>query len=333
MSEPLDVVIAADGGNSKTDLVVASLDGQLLARVRGAGTRSSIVGAEVTARETAELVARALGSVEGGVGAVRVAVLDYANLDLPVEENEFAAAIGPHHIADEVVVGNDILAVLQAGSPQGWGAAVVCGAGVNAVAVDQDGRREGFLSLGRISGDNGGGAGIVAEAQYYAIRAEDGRGEPTALQTTLPAHFGLASPSELAIAVHRRQITAATFLAAAPVVFATAKAGDQIARGIIERTGREAALMVATLHHRLGLPTDAPIVLGGSVLQSGEPLILDAFDAELQAHVPGASWTVLDVAPVAGALDTALRLAGATSAARARARAVLVQARQTDIAG
>lgn len=327
MFEPLDVVIAADGGNSKTDLVVASLDGEILARVRGAGTRSSIVGAEVTARETSELVGRALASVEATIGAVKVAVLDYANLDLPVEEDEFAAAIAPHRIADEVVVGNDILAVLHGGSADGWGAAVVCGAGVNAVAVDQAGRREGFLSLGRISGDNGGGAGIVAEAQYYAIRAEDGRGEPTELQTTLPAHFGLAAPSELAIAVHRGRISASSFLAAAPVVFATAKAGDQIARGIIERTGREAALMVATLHRRLGLPTEAPIVLGGSVLQSGEPLILDAFDAELQAHVPGATWTVLDVAPVAGAVDTALRLAGASTESRARARAGLVHGR------
>jgi N-acetylglucosamine kinase-like BadF-type ATPase len=320
MAEPLTAVIGADGGNSKTDLVVASLDGDLLARVRGAGTCQSVVGAAATARDTAELVRRALSMASVAVASVRVAVLDYANLDMPVEEEEFASAIAPHRIAEEVVIGNDTLAVLQAGSPDGWGAAVVCGAGINAVAIDRSGRRETFLSLGRLSGDEGGGAGIVAEAQYHAIRAEDGRGGVTALRTTLPAHFGLAAPSELAIAVHRGEISAATFLAAAPVVFATANAGDAVARGIVERTGREAAVMVGTLHRRLALPADAPIVLGGSVLQSGEPLLLSAFRAALDALVPGAEWVVLDVAPVAGAVDTALRLAGATPQARTRAR-------------
>lgn len=327
MSEPLAVIIAADGGNSKTELVLASLGGEILARVRGVGTRSSVEGVDSTARDTVELVQKALAKAGGVVGTVRIAVLDYANLDMAVEEQEFAAAMAPYRIAEEIVIGNDTLAVLQAGSPEGWGVAVVCGAGVNAIAVDRSGRREGFLSLGRLSGDQGGGAAIVAEAQYHAIRDEDGRGGHTALRATLPEYFGLASPTELAIAVHRGSIPDSAFLAAAPVVFATANSGDEVARGIIERAGREAATMVAALHRRLSLPVDAPIVLGGSVLQSRDSLLLDSFEAELRDLIPGAAWTVLDVPPVAGAVDTALRLAGATQAARARARAGLAGTR------
>ncbi len=50
-----EYVIAADGGNSKTDLVVATTDGEVLSRVAGRGTRPYIDGLPATAAGLAEL--------------------------------------------------------------------------------------------------------------------------------------------------------------------------------------------------------------------------------------------------------------------------------------
>ena len=43
-------VVAVDGGNSKTDVVVADLSGGVLARVSGPGTRSYLDGVDATER-------------------------------------------------------------------------------------------------------------------------------------------------------------------------------------------------------------------------------------------------------------------------------------------
>ena len=50
-----------------------------------------------------------------------------------------------------------------------------------------------FPSVGVISGDWGGGGTLGTEALFLAVRAEDGRGQPTALREAIMEHFGTAS--------------------------------------------------------------------------------------------------------------------------------------------
>ena len=66
-----------------------------------------------------------------------------AGADLPSEEEVLAAAFEAEGWAETVEVGNDVFALLRAGSSRGWGVAVVCGAGINCVGVGPDGRGPG----------------------------------------------------------------------------------------------------------------------------------------------------------------------------------------------
>lgn len=315
-------VVGVDGGNSKTDLVLARLDGTVVARVVGPGTRSSADGYDRTAADLAALLERAWDEARPALGDVVRSVLALANLDLPEEEADMASALERLGVFGRLEVGNDTLAVLQAGAPDAWGVAVVCGAGINAIGVAPDGRRERFLALGYHSGDWGGGASVALGALHHAVRAQDGRGGDTLLRRTLPAHFGMTEPSDITLALHRGTLTRLELLRAAPVVFAAAQDGDATARELVVRCGREAAVMAAALLRRLGVPSPfPPVVLGGSLLQSGDDILLGAFEAQLHAQVPGATYTVLHLPPVAGPVDEALRLAGAGPAARGRARA------------
>jgi N-acetylglucosamine kinase-like BadF-type ATPase len=54
-------------------------------------------------------------------------------------------------------VENDSFALLRAGTADANAVAVVCGAGINCVGTRADGKTSRFLSLGKISGDWGGG--------------------------------------------------------------------------------------------------------------------------------------------------------------------------------
>ena len=92
--------------------------------------------------------------------------------------------------------------MLRAGTDARWGVAVVCGAGINCVGVAPDGRQARFRALGWTTGDWGGGGDVGRDAVWAAARSEDGRGPKTALESAVPAHFGLTTPSELAEAVH-----------------------------------------------------------------------------------------------------------------------------------
>jgi N-acetylglucosamine kinase-like BadF-type ATPase len=317
-------VVAADGGNSKTDLVLATTDADVLARVAGPGIRAYRHGTSGTAAELADLTRSAVAAAALPADTALAAASYYlANVDFPDEEEAMFTALTGHRVAERLEVRNDTFAVLKAGSPRGWGIAAVAGAGINAVGVYPDGRAERFLGIGEMSGDWGGGRAVAVGALGAAVRAGDGRGPATALRELIASTFG-ADPDTVAIAADRREITEAQLLAFAPVVFAAATDGDAVATGIVHRLADEVMSFVGALVRRMQLAdSDVDVVLGGGTLQSGHQLLLARIEAGLRAVAPDACLRVLDVPPVTGALVSALTLADADPAALARARSGL----------
>src|SRR3989442_1008227 len=83
-----------------------------------------------------------------------------------------------------------------------------------------------------------GGAGRGA-----AVGARDGRGPRRELERTIPAHFGLTRPAALTRAMYDERIRMDRLGELSPVVFATARGGDPVARAIINRLADELATM------------------------------------------------------------------------------------------
>jgi N-acetylglucosamine kinase-like BadF-type ATPase len=305
-------VIGVDGGNSKTEVVVASTDGELLARTRGPGIQSPLGD---VARWRADLIAlvdeaRRQANIAPDAYAVSAAYF-LANVDLPAEHDLARRELIAATPADLTIVHNDTLAVLRAGGSTPWGVAVVSGAGINAVGVGPDGHIEGFLAFGDITGDLGGGQHIGIAGLGAAVRAEDGRGPATALTTAVPAYFGLATAHDVAIAVHYGDIARQDLHLLAPVVLATAANGDPVARGIRDAFADEVATMATALIRRLRVAdTGVEVVLGGGLLRAGDDDVLDRVVAGVTAAAPRAHVSVLDVVPVYGALVEAFVQAG-----------------------
>ncbi len=217
-----EYVIGLDGGNSKTDAVLATVQGQVLAQVQSRGTRPHAEGIERTAADLAELVAEAVRQAGLHRPAIKVGAFYLANIDLPVEEEQAYRVFSRLRIAEHIRVYNDVFAVLRAGSVRGWGVAVTSGAGVNAIGVHPDGEVARFLSLGDYTGDWGGGHAVGVAGLGAAIRAGDGRGPDTKLTTQVAEHFGLPDAESVALAVHRGELGYLALHALAPVVFASA---------------------------------------------------------------------------------------------------------------
>jgi N-acetylglucosamine kinase-like BadF-type ATPase len=249
-----------------------------------------------------------------------------ANADLPEDEVELATAVEALAWSPTATVVNDTFAILRSGltdeDQPHWGAAVVCGAGINAVGVAPDGRVTRFLALGTISGDWGGGYGLGLEVLWHAARAEDGRGPDTLLTGYVTSHFGVERIEELTIGIHKGKIDDDELIGLAPVLLRAADEGDQIARTVVNRLAEEISIMAVTAMRRLdllGLAT--PVVLGGGVITARNPLLMDGITARLADAAPHAQVRVIDVPPVVGAALLGLDHVHAPPAAETRLRA------------
>ncbi|MEV3973894.1 BadF/BadG/BcrA/BcrD ATPase family protein [Streptomyces sp. NPDC050698] len=313
-------VLAIDAGNSKTDVAIVTAEGDVLATARGGGFRPPAVGVGPAMDALAEPVTRALAAA--GLTSVTHVSACLANADFPVEEDRLAEALRERAWGTTVTVRNDTFAILRAGVTEPRGVAVVCGAGINCVGMRPDGRTARFPALGRISGDWGGGWGLSEEALWHASRAEDGRGAPTALSRTLPAHFGLPSVYALVEALHLGDVPALRRHELTPVLFATADGGDTIARTIVERQAEEVVAMAVVALTRLDLLDEpAPVLLGGGVLAARHARLNGRIEHLLTARAPKATPRVVTAAPVLGAALLGLDAVGAGEEARERLRA------------
>jgi len=311
------LVLAVDGGNAKTDLALVATDGRVQAFVRGPGSSPHEHGVDGALDRIEALLIEA-----GADGPVAHAELLLAGVDFPSEVETVQTRAQERGWADRVEVANDTFAVLRAGTDRGWGVAIVCGAGINCLGIGPGGRQARFPALGPITGDWGGGQDVGLAAVFAAARSEDGRGPRTALERAVPAFFGVATPLELAEAVHTGAISQRRLVELAPIVLAEA-ADDAVAAEIVDRLAGEVVTLVRVALERIGPVDDADIVLGGGLMQARDPRLLDAIEAGLGALGIRHSLTVVDAPPVVGAALRALDTLGAAPAAYARLRSEL----------
>lgn len=311
------VAVAVDGGGSKTDVVALSLDGRVVARVRGPGSSPHMIGLAASVSLIDELVT----SVVGDASVVQ-ADLYLSGLDLPIELERYREALtGKSWAASGLVVDNDLFALLRAGTEEPDAVAVICGTGINAVGIRADGATVRFPSLGEISGDWGGGYGLGTAALWHAARAVDGRGPSTSLVASLIEQLGVDSIAQLIEQLHFGERESADLAAFAPAVLAAASSGDAVAESIIDRQADEIVAFVRAIVARLGFENQAvTVVLGGGLLEADTPRLRDAIVAGIGEVAPLAQIVHVDRPPIVGAAMLALAHAGAPASALALAR-------------
>jgi N-acetylglucosamine kinase-like BadF-type ATPase len=284
------LVLGVDGGNSKTDVVLASADGEPLAYVRGPGSNAHARGLY----EGAIDVVSATVSQLPLDGVAERAVLFMCGADLPDDIRGLNEEVARRGWARGAVVDNDTFALLHAGSDRAEAVAVVCGSGINCVGRRGD-RVARYPALGWETGDWGGAEALGQEALYSANRALDGRGEPTALVELVEAHFGKPA-AEVGEDFHYKRLPRTRLGELAPAIVAS---DDAVAHRLTVRLADEIVLLVERALRDLELD-DADVVLGGGMLESGGRLV------ELVTPRLPSPPIVPELPPVAGAVLAAL---------------------------
>src|SRR5262249_50504885 len=119
---------------------------------------------------------------------------------------------------------------------------------------------------GHILGDEGSGYAIAQQALQAVVRASDGRGPQTALRDRILQAWNLQNTDELIGEIYGEP-EKAKIASLSSWVMISARAGDQVAAGILQHAARELALAVSAVCQTLGFSRqEVPLALGGGLL-------------------------------------------------------------------
>lgn len=300
----MTIYLGVDGGGSKTFALAADAEGRVIGFGQAGRGNHQTVGLDQALGEIDAACRQALGARTASHASFCL-----AGADLPPDFALLRPALDALGIAAQIDLRNDAWAAMRAGATRAWGGVVICGSGINAAARAPDGRELILPSLGRISGDWGGGSDIALAGMGAVARAWDGRGPPTALTDLALRLLGQPRYEALLEALYTERIERREINALAPLVFQAALDGDAVAQDIIVRAGSEIGHAAGVLLRRLGLQGEAcEVVTGGSIFKGAGPLLLDAARLALHRLIPLAEFRRAGVEPVVGALLLAIEL-------------------------
>lgn len=300
------VVVAVDGGGTKTHAAVVTTDGTLVGFGRAGSANWESVGLEGTAASLHASVGAALKAARADRADVVASVFGLGGVDWPSDVDRLDPVVRELGLGGERLIVNDAFVALRAGTEREYGVIVIAGTGTVCAGRSRTGEVFRTLGLGWQYGDFGGASDISTQALRAVSRAYTGAGTPTSLSEQLCAATGADGVESLLYALTRERLR---LPAVAPLVVAAAEAGDAVARGILIDVGTELGAAAGLVARRLGLD-DGPfeVVLAGGVLAAANPFLLDALEGTLLERAPSAVIVPLTGPPVVGAALMGLAL-------------------------
>lgn len=303
-----DLYLAVDGGQSGTVAMLGTADGTIVGVGRGGPIRHhEEQDAERFVRDG--LLGAVTGPMSGANDQDRVVVC-------------CLSLTGSAGIADRVIrqlvpaeryvmLESDAFAALASGTAGGGGIGLIAGTGVVSVA---QGRRSGPVILGRwgwLLGDEGGGFWIALQALKAAARDVDGTGPHTVLTRELPRLLGQSDMRGVYDLVTGGRFDRTAIAALTTKVVTIARAGDDVAAGILDSAADHLAdLVVATIAAASFLEPDERVVVPSGGVLRPDGWVLTRLAGQLAERAPELRLVVPAVPPVIGAYYLALRESG-----------------------
>ena len=304
-----ELVIGIDGGGTNTIATLAKRDtGEVLGRGTAGPSNIQSVGVATGLKALDESIDRAFQAANLPRAKVGGATLGLAGVDRQEGLDVIHGWAARVALADHVLVANDATLLLAAGTPDGWGLAVIAGTGSIAFVKQPTGEVGRCGGWGYTLGDEGSAYMIALTALRASCRSADKIGPSTVLLERFLKRMNLANPPDLIPAVYRGPWDRAAIAGMAPLVLEAATEGDEVASRIVQHEATELACTAASAVKNNGLQAiGIPLALAGGVMLGSETY-RNFFLAALQHNgvQPGATQLVPD--PAIGAVVLARRL-------------------------
>lgn len=314
--QPDELVIGIDGGGTKTTVWLARIDVRDEQEILGAGhsgpSNPQAIGFEKACAAFDEAVHQAFVQAEIPRSEAAAACLAVAGADRDDDRRRLTEWANARQLAQRFCVVNDAEPILAAGTPGGWGIALIAGTGSFAFGRSEHGERARAGGWGYLFGDEGSGYDLGRQALVAVARAADGRGPATVLQAAVRRRFGITQDQALIPAIYGAPFDRSRIASLADLVSDGAAAGDQVSIQIMEGAAKSLAEMAAAVADQLQFSATAvPLALAGGVLLNTS-LLRPQVENELARRGFNVSPVCEVAAPVWGAVKTAQRVATST---------------------
>jgi len=300
MEQAMRYVIGIDAGGTKTVGILADENGQVLSKAIS-GSANLVMKGELAVEKVLFDVIESL-EAPGPLGAL---CLGIAGVGQPGSEQVVRDVLRRLGHRQPVRVVNDALVALVAGAPTGVGIVVVAGTGSIAYGVDPSGKSARAGGWGYLLGDEGSAFWLGHYAVRHAIRAADGRGEPTTLYDRICEHLEVSQPNELVDWFYDQELSRNRVADLASLVEEASVEGDEVAENLLDQAAKHLARAARAVASQLTFPDGYRIVLSGGAFKACPSLHrrMDTFfsSPEVEVHL-------LDVEPAMGAVTLALEL-------------------------
>jgi len=308
------ILAGVDGGGSSTVAWVADASGLILARAESGPSNHKAVGEQAALNALDSSLRAAMSDASNACGftieSFDVACLGLAGFD----RSEDRAAVERWNVArgwaKRLILVNDGELVLAAGTPDGWGVAVIAGTGSIAVGRSPDGASARAGGWGHIFGDEGSGYGTAVGALRRVAQMHDGRvpglQPDDVLTSTVCDAVGVPDAPGLVTAIYSPGFDRARIAAISAQVVLSAESDPSIETELLAPAGRALAETVRAVADQLSLAREGfPLAMAGGFLLSAKAVERALIDGLAQSGYHPVAKRVND--PVRGALVLAKR--------------------------
>ena len=265
--------LGMDIGSTKTHALISNRNGEAVGFGSSGPGNHEVVGYDGLVRAMGEAIDAALDAASLHKEQIAAGGFGIAGYDWPSEREETLAAIDRLGLEAPVDAFNDANLGLLAGSPQGWGVAVVSGTGCNCRGWNETRGKTGMVTgAGLMMGEAAGASELMMRVVWALSRQWSRRSPFSMLAPLMVEYYGAADLANLVEGFS--QGVYHPHPAAAPLVFEAAAFGDKVALDLVIWAGEELGAMVIAVAKQLEiLERDFDVVMVGSMFNGGPMLI------------------------------------------------------------
>ena len=300
-------VLGLDQGGSKTHAVVADMEGNILGIGCGAGACHSVIGLEAAAAAIYDASMQAMSAA--GITAEQIDVVGagLTGVDWPHETQLLRQAVSDTLSIpqEKIIVVNDCLIALRAGTSKPSGCILCAGSGLNCAVRHPDGREYTFGFY--IEDGCQGGSALGMRTLQAVFDAEAGLCAETALTEKVLRYMACSNVDEMLFKHVTCGLGPDRILRLPPVLEEAALEGDEVAKGILRVYARDIARYVVVGLRRFDmLNLDMEVVLSGSIFKCRAPELIDTVTDVILSNAPNVTILESIYEPVIGAMLLAL---------------------------
>ncbi|MGA9365199.1 MAG: BadF/BadG/BcrA/BcrD ATPase family protein [Bacteroidota bacterium] len=262
-------VLGIHGASTKTDAVLVTMDGTLVAEESTGSLDLFRVGISQAAEVVLRLAEKWCKKASCDPSSLYGLAIGTSRAERASERNEFQNQLlelsrRQGFQFTSVIVETDVRIALEAAFASGPGVVLIVNTGSIACAKGEDDKIYRAGGGGNVLGDEGSAYTLSSDALNAALRAHDGRGPRTLLLNYALEHFTIPSIDDLIDKVSRREVDVASFF---PRVLKAEEERDHIAHGVLFRGASDLADLVRVLTMKIQPKRKLPVSLLGETLE------------------------------------------------------------------